>query len=374
MPSEISIWGEEPKRVQPFHPVVPAKIAIVIDAPSMEDLKWGKPLSDQKGKFLNSMLRDAGINKHECYITSVLKHRPLKGDVLKLCDKKKETTNEAKEIFGWKTYPFAPLASGKYLPATHCVELFELQQELMDLSPNLIIALGNVAVWAVCGISGITKHRGTAIASRIIPGTKVIPTFNPGAVQADYSKKVVVVADLIKAERESHFPELIRPERKIYIAETIEDIRWYWKEFLADSPLIGCDIETLRNRFISCISFSDHPSRALDIPFIAYDGRVHSHYWQTPEEELAAWDWTAMILEDPTTEIVGQNFLYDIQYLLKCAIQPKNVRRDTMIAHHALYPELPKSLGFLGSVYTNEASWKNMRPRGKQKTKQKKDE
>ena len=112
MPSKISIWGEEPKRVQAFSPVVPAKIAIVTDAPSMEDLKWGKPLSDQKGHFRNSMLQDAGIKKHECYITSVLKHRPLKGDVLKLCNKKKETTNEAKELFGWKTYPFAPLASG----------------------------------------------------------------------------------------------------------------------------------------------------------------------------------------------------------------------------------------------------------------------
>jgi len=32
-----------------------------------------------------------------------------------------------------------------------------------------------------------------------------------------------------------------------------------------------------------------------------------------------------------------------------------------MLLHHALYPELPKGLGFLGSIYTNEASWKLMR-------------
>ena len=34
---------------------------------------------------------------------------------------------------------------------------------------------------------------------------------------------------------------------------------------------------------------------------------------------------------------------------------------DTMLLHHALQPESLKSLGFLGSVYTDEGSWKGMR-------------
>jgi hypothetical protein len=37
-----------------------------------------------------------------------------------------------------------------------------------------------------------------------------------------------------------------------------------------------------------------------------------------------------------------------------------------MLLHHALHPESEKGLGFLGSVYTNEASWKLMR--GKSET------
>jgi hypothetical protein len=32
-----------------------------------------------------------------------------------------------------------------------------------------------------------------------------------------------------------------------------------------------------------------------------------------------------------------------------------------MMLHHSLYPEMKKSLGFLGSIYTDEASWKLMR-------------
>jgi len=32
-----------------------------------------------------------------------------------------------------------------------------------------------------------------------------------------------------------------------------------------------------------------------------------------------------------------------------------------MLLHHALFIELEKGLGFLGSVYTSEARWKFMR-------------
>ena len=32
-----------------------------------------------------------------------------------------------------------------------------------------------------------------------------------------------------------------------------------------------------------------------------------------------------------------------------------------MLAHHSLYSELQKGLGFLGSIYTNYPSWKSMR-------------
>jgi hypothetical protein len=34
-----------------------------------------------------------------------------------------------------------------------------------------------------------------------------------------------------------------------------------------------------------------------------------------------------------------------------------------MILHHSMYPEMPKSLAFLGSIYTNEVAWKKMRDR-----------
>lgn len=40
-----------------------------------------------------------------------------------------------------------------------------------------------------------------------------------------------------------------------------------------------------------------------------------------------------------------------------------NAEHDTMLLHHALQPESLKGLGYLGSVYTDEQSWKQMRVR-----------
>ena len=35
-----------------------------------------------------------------------------------------------------------------------------------------------------------------------------------------------------------------------------------------------------------------------------------------------------------------------------------------MLLHHALYPEMLKGLGFLGSIYSEEIAWKSMRTKG----------
>ena len=58
---------------------------------------------------------------------------------------------------------------------------------------------------------------------------------------------------------------------------------------------------------------------------------------------------------------IFQNGLFDLQYLAKYKLRIVNISDDTMLLHHALYPELPKGLGFLGAAYTNEAPWKLMR-------------
>jgi hypothetical protein len=54
--------------------------------------------------------------------------------------------------------------------------------------------------------------------------------------------------------------------------------------------------------------------------------------------------------------------MYDIAFLWRAyGVKVMNADEDTMLLHHALYPESEKSLGYLGSIYTDEGSWKRMR-------------
>ena len=53
-----------------------------------------------------------------------------------------------------------------------------------------------------------------------------------------------------------------------------------------------------------------------------------------------------------------------LPHLLTNGFRPTYCQDDTMLLHHALYPEMLKGLGFLGSIYSDEISWKQMRTKG----------
>ena len=87
------------------------------------------------------------------------------------------------------------------------------------------------------------------------------------------------------------------------------------------------------------------------------------NYWDTAEEEIAAWKIVTRWINFPMPKL-AQNGLYDLQYLWRVhGIPVRNFLEDTMLLHHSIYIELKKDLGFMGSVYTDEASWKLMRQR-----------
>ncbi len=167
----------------------------------------------------------------------------------------------------------------------------------------------------------------------------------------------------MKAKRESAFPEIRRPERTVYIEPSLADMEWYFNEHLARASVISFDIETASDQ-ITCIGFAPSLSSALVIPFVD-DRRVGRSFWPSPGEEKKAWEFVRRVLALPCRK-VAQNGMYDLHFLWRgYGIVVNNCEDDTMLLHHALHPESEKGLSFLGSVYTNESSWKLMRTRGK---------
>jgi hypothetical protein len=164
----------------------------------------------------------------------------------------------------------------------------------------------------------------------------------------------------MKAKAQSEFPELRRPQREIWIEPTLEDIQQFFWICRQPNALVSVDIETYGSR-ITCIGFSPRPDLAIVIPFEPGLNGEKS-YWSSPEVEVKVWKMIKEILEDELIPKLFQNGLYDIAFLWRSMkIGVRGAQEDSMLLHHALQPEMNKSLGFLGSLYTDERQWKNMR-------------
>jgi len=336
-----------------FRPRNPPKIAVVGEFPSESEATLGIPFSDGRGKMLVDLFRAVGIVKNDCLLTYVFTTPPPGGRLNGYCAKKAEV--------GGKDYTHPPLAAGQYVRPEYLHELGRLHKVLEDARPNLVIAFGNAACWALLGSSGISKLRGTVAESSLVPGIKVLPTYSPSLIYADWSLKVVVTADLIKAERESHFPEIRRPKRQVWIDPTLDDLETFYARYLQDANLIAVDVET-RGGQITCCGFAPSPEVALVVPFV--DSRQSDYsYWPDAAAEAKAWRFVQRIVEG-NVPLLYQNGVYDLQYFMRHGLRPRT-DEDSMLLHHSLHVEMEKGLGFLGSIYTNEGSWKLLRKRSK---------
>jgi uracil-DNA glycosylase len=327
------------------------QICIVGEAWGEAEERERAPFVGAAGYELTRMLDEAGIRRADCFLTNVFNLRPgPKNDIETLC-----VPATGSRLAGWPA-----LRAGKYISNEYMGELERLYRELAEVQPNLIIALGNTASWAILKNAGISKIRGAVAASSIIGDRtyKTLPTYHPAAVLRQWDLRPVTVLDLMKARRESEFPEIRRPQRTVYIEPELHDLEWFYDRYLRQAKIISVDIETMADQ-ITCIGFAPTVDVALVVPFV--DNRRGGNYWPDFESELRAWEFVRQVLASSTPKLF-QNGLYDMHFLWRrYGIPTVNATHDTMLLHHALYPELEKGLGFLGSVYTNEASWKLMR-------------
>ena len=309
-----------------------AKIVLVGEAPGAEEEATGIPFVGGSGKILNDLLRDAGIDREECFITNVMQVRPVNNDFGNFYEDK-----------------------GRKVPRDILLEGIErLKQEIAAVNPHVIVAFGNEPLKALTGLQMITKRRGS-LYNIILndKAFKVIPTMHPAAVMRFWEYRPLVLFDLKKILEESEtFKSNITPRTWVKI-EDIPMLRTYVKDYLDNADYISFDIETCNNQ-ISCISFARTATYAFTVPIHIYD----KSFW-TPEEELVIWQLIKQLLESPIKKI-AQNANFDMFFLwTTVGIKVKNLWMDTMNAHHCLYPELPKGLDLLCSIYTDQPYYKD---------------
>lgn len=322
-----------------------------------ESIRQGKPCPfvGKAGRFLDGMLKSAGIDRGQCYVGNVLNLRPPGNDFEALLVKKDLGAP------GWPS-----VMRGKYMPPELMPEVARLHHELAEWNPDVIIALGSKALWALCKASGLANrhgfvHRWTAWAGEgdgpLYP-TLVIPTWHPAGIFRKYSQFVPAVNDLRKARRISlgNWPF----EQFDYNASpTLEELAQFRDELLIDpSTIISIDLETKpKFRSITHIGLgTSHKSMCVSLWHPGMEGQS---YWKTPEEELQALQIVAEICENPHTTKVLQNALYDVAWLYtNYGITVRGPVIDTRLEHFAIFPELPHNLAEIATTWLNMEPWK----------------
>lgn len=217
-----------------------------------------------------------------------------------------------------------------------------------ELDPNVIVLLGEIPLHDVAGKIPIQDWRGSIISNwGVFHGRtyKCIPTFAPDWIQrGQFQHFWSLVTDLKKVLRQSEFPEIRETPWVNLIKPTISEAVDFLDGVPSDVPWC-IDIET-RAEQIACFSIS-HGNMAMCIPIQKLDGPAWAAAY-----EAAIWSAVDRLMKR-NPFMVGQNLTFDMEYLFDYGLEPSGIHMDTMISHAINYPELPKSLAFLTSLYTD---------------------
>jgi uracil-DNA glycosylase family 4 len=141
----------------------PADIMLIGEAPGSEEDLTGRPFVGRAGKLLTKALTEAGIERSEVFITSVVKCRPPKNR------KPKRWEIDA------------------------CHPYLEAQME--RVRPRIVCLMGNVASSAVLGKQGMASMHGRFFQDRFLV------TYHPAAVLRNVKLMDTLVSDFKKAKR-----------------------------------------------------------------------------------------------------------------------------------------------------------------------------
>lgn len=340
------------------------KLVILGEAPGAEEEACGIPFVGNAGKMLSDVMRSAGLDRREWFILNTFLKRPPEND---LADKT-WTLNKTEWRREYGCAPpttTAPLKK-RYLRPEHQWQIDELHKRLRAIQPDLIVAMGATALWALTGDDAITLYRGNFFAS---PFGRAIATLHPASILYLYSNMPLLWADLVKVRMwlDGTLPSPLR--RRLWVNPSFDEIEALYRRWQATpDQLIGVDIETCPpTDQITTVGFATQ-TEGICIPFWdRYEiNPAKQNYWPTATAEVQAWRWVERFAALPNPKVT-QNGLYDAQYLLDAPIQIRltNWREDTAIMQHAYQPELPKALGVLASLYLNEPGWKQMRSAAK---------
>lgn len=337
--------------VVPSFGPTPCRLLLLGEAPGEHESGCLRPFVGPSGRELRRMLNTVGLSMDDCRLVNVFTRRPPSNDIAGGYG----TLHPSPE-----SKALGPLTSNPttWLDDAHVGELERLFNEIEACRPNVVVALGNTATWALGLGLGINNLRGTVHLTHVTGRPlKVLPTYHPAAILRQWDLRTIALHDLEKANIESTYPDLRFDNTELWLAPTLADLDEFGERYMATATECATDVETKRGQ-ITCLSFAPNTGVSLTVPF--WIEGPQPHYWSA-SDEVVAWKWVRHWIEKADLAKVLQNGMYDAMYFMAHGMRLRGFTEDTLLQHHSLFCELRKGLGFLGSIYANVGSWKQMR-------------
>ena len=294
-------------------------IMVLLDCPGFTDDEAGEPAQGDSGAKLRYLLKHAGINRHNVFITNAIKCRPWKPDQIK------------------------PI----HLKACQG----HLAREIVKHKPKVIIAAGTKAVAMLLHEKSTGDIRGHFIDVEFEDGfrTWVVPTYGMNACLAKWEFDELVIHDMTKARVFVETGELPKPldvdvelvlDKPSLLAAKAELLAA--KEFSFDFETTGLKFHTDK---IVLAGFSPKPGRSIVIPYFVYDMAVHAKKWDEENkavgEQINAFvSANKKLIEETLREIFvsdvpksAHNGKFDAKFATFNGFPVKNFTFDTVIAH-----------------------------------------
>lgn len=300
-----------------------AKIAFVAEAPGGDEEKEGRLLIGASGNKWETCLGRNGIPRASIFAANLFNWRP--------------DGNKFEKLLGHpKLYE----------------SINALYAYFREHKPNVICTMGNWPTYFFTGKkgkkigTGILNWRGSILNSNVagLEDVKVIPTVHPAAILRKSALYPVFDMDIKRVLTDGAFPELRLPERTFVIAPKHAELIAYTEQLLK-AEYLSIDIENVKNSsHIMCVGVASSPDFGV---CIEYD-----------ERDSTTRDCLFRLLDSDIPKILHFS-THDTEVLRVNGFPVRNVFWDTIIAQHVMWPELPRSLAYLTSIYTREPYYKD---------------
>lgn len=307
-----------------------SQIVLIAEYPGETEVQLKQPLVGASGRYLWTELGKIGVKREQCYITNVIKRKTeinLQGLVKVPAEERRKW-----EAVLWKE--LSALSNVRY-----------------------ILCMGNTALQAITGHTGIKKWRGSVLNFTAEMGYKrdgqVLVTYNPAFVLRDPAVELHFKIDIKRLSRVlggTYRPHVVRA----IINPSKRDVLDYLRKLRSDRLPTATDIETSGGE-TACIGFANDAHEGICVNFRTADNTSRFD----PHDEATIRLAIAETYADRNIQWVAQNGNFDAYWLRYKDRLRLRVDYDTLLAHHTLYPSLPHSLAFLTTQYTEHPYYKD---------------